>query len=95
MLSASPVVRSISLHSSTKADPRNYFSGDEVKAEELHDDCLGTALEALCEAGVTELFSQIAPPRRLDVTGLTSVCSTRPPSAFTAVLEGSDPELLN
>ena len=40
--------------------PTELLLGDEVKAEDLHDDCLGTALEALYENGVTELFYQVA-----------------------------------
>ena len=43
-----------------KGRPTELLLGDEVKAEDLHDDCLGTALEALYEAGVTELFYQVA-----------------------------------
>lgn len=43
-----------------KGRPTELLLGDEVKAEDLHDDCLGTALEALYENGVTELFYKIA-----------------------------------
>ena len=33
---------------------------DGLTPEDLHDDCLGTALDALWEAGITETFYQIA-----------------------------------
>ncbi len=33
---------------------------ERVRAEDLHDDCLGTALDALFHRGLTELFCDIA-----------------------------------
>ena len=43
-----------------KGRPTELLLGEEVRAEDLHDDCLGTALEALYEEGITELFYKVA-----------------------------------
>ena len=40
--------------------PVDLLLGDGITAEDLHDDCLGTALDALYEAGVTELFYNVS-----------------------------------
>lgn len=40
--------------------PVDVLLGESIKAEDLHDDCLGTALDALYEYGVTELFYELA-----------------------------------
>jgi transposase len=40
--------------------PVDVLLGPEVRPEDLHDDCLGTALDALYESGVTELFYDLA-----------------------------------
>jgi hypothetical protein len=36
-----------------------------IKAEDLHDYSLGTALDAIYEYGITELFSSVATPNVL------------------------------
>jgi transposase len=43
-----------------KNRPVEILIDPEIKAEDLHDDCLGTALDVLYEYGVTELFYQVA-----------------------------------
>lgn len=43
-----------------KGRPTELLLGDEIHAEDLHDDCLGTALESLYEEGVTEVFYKVA-----------------------------------
>ncbi len=40
--------------------PVDVLLGEGIRAEDLHDDCLGTALDALYEYGVTELFYELA-----------------------------------
>ena len=40
--------------------PVDVLVGEGVRAEDLHDDCLGTALDALFHCGLTELFFEIA-----------------------------------
>lgn len=40
--------------------PVNRLIGEGIETEDLHDDCLGTALDALYDHGITELFYQIA-----------------------------------
>jgi transposase len=40
--------------------PVDVLLGEGVRAEDLHDDCLGTALDALYEYGVTELSYELA-----------------------------------
>ncbi|MCF7928667.1 MAG: IS1634 family transposase [Spirochaetales bacterium] len=43
-----------------KSRPTELLLGEGIKAEDLHDDSLGTALEALYEEGITELFYKVA-----------------------------------
>ena len=43
-----------------ESKPVNILIGEGIEAHHLHEDCLGTALDALYEAGVTELFFDIA-----------------------------------
>ena len=43
-----------------KHRPVDVLLDSEIEAKDLHDDCLGTALDALYEYGVTELFYQVA-----------------------------------
>jgi transposase len=40
--------------------PVDVLLGEGIRAEDLHDDCLGTALDALYEYGVTEIFYELA-----------------------------------
>ena len=40
--------------------PVDVLLAEGIRAEDLHDDCLGTALDALYEYGVTELFYELA-----------------------------------
>lgn len=40
--------------------PLDLLIGEGVVPEDLHDDCLGTALDALYDHGITELFYQLA-----------------------------------
>jgi transposase len=40
--------------------PVDVLIGEGVRAEDLHDDCLGTALDALFHCGLTELFYEVA-----------------------------------
>ena len=40
--------------------PVDVLIGEGVRSEDLHDDCLGTALDALFHCGLTELFYDIA-----------------------------------
>lgn len=40
--------------------PVDLLIGKGVEADDLHDDCLGTALDALYNHGITELFYQLA-----------------------------------
>jgi transposase len=43
-----------------KNRPVETLIGEGITADDLHDDCLGTALDALYEKGITELFYHIA-----------------------------------
>ena len=43
-----------------KHRPVDVLLNAEIEAKDLHDDCLGTALDALYDYGVTELFYQVA-----------------------------------
>lgn len=40
--------------------PLDLLIGENITADDLHDDCLGTALDALYEYGITELFYHLA-----------------------------------
>lgn len=40
--------------------PLDLLIGDGNQPDDLHDDCLGTALDALFDHGITELFYQLA-----------------------------------
>lgn len=40
--------------------PVDLLIGENISADDLHDDCLGTALDALYDYGVTELFYHLA-----------------------------------
>ncbi len=40
--------------------PVETLIGEGITAEDLHDDCLGTALDALYDEGITELFYKVA-----------------------------------
>lgn len=52
-----------------KNRPVEYLVGAGINAEDLHDDCLGTALDALYDYGVTELFYQVS-SQALSVFGI-------------------------
>lgn len=43
-----------------ESKPVDLLVGSGITAEQLHEDCLGTALDALYEAGVTETFHSVA-----------------------------------
>ncbi len=43
-----------------KNRPVDLLIGENVSAEDLHDDCLGTALDAIYDHGITEMFYQVA-----------------------------------
>lgn len=49
--------------------PVDVLLGEGIRAEDLHDDSLGTALDALYEYGVTELFYELA-SHGLEVFGI-------------------------
>jgi len=49
--------------------PVDVLLGEGIRAEDLHDDSLGTALDALYEYGVTELFYELA-SHSLEVFGI-------------------------
>lgn len=40
--------------------PIDRLIGEGIRADDLHDDCLGTALDALYDHGITELFYNVA-----------------------------------
>lgn len=43
-----------------KDRPIELLIGEGIKADDLHDDCLGTALDALYDYGITELFYHVS-----------------------------------
>jgi hypothetical protein len=45
--------------------PVDQLIAPHIKAEDLHDYSLGTALDAIYEYGITELFSSVATPNVL------------------------------
>lgn len=49
--------------------PLELLLGEGIEASDLHDDCLGTALDALYETGITELFYNTA-GRALNICGI-------------------------
>lgn len=51
--------------------PVELLVGEEVTAVDLSDDCLGRALDALFESGVTEVFASVS-ARALEVVGIQS-----------------------
>jgi transposase len=49
--------------------PVDHLLGEGIQASDLHDDCLGTALDSLYNYGITELFYQVS-SQALSVYGI-------------------------
>ena len=68
--------------------PVDVLLGEGIEAEDLHNDCLGTALDALYEYGVTELFYQLASQALGSSESKIGSCIwTPPPSVSTGPTE--------
>src|SRR5690606_6327380 len=61
--------------------PVELLVGEGIEATDLNDDCLGRALDALFERGVTELFAAVS-RRALQVFGIETRCAHLDTTSF-------------